>query len=132
MAEDAIYEVPVALRRASYALGATRLQTLLNVVLKVAYPGILSALMLGFSRALGETMILLMVTGNTPIAEWDLVAGMRTMTANLAIELPESEVGGIHYQVLFLTALLLLIFTMSINTVAELLRLRLRKKYRHE
>lgn len=132
LAEDAIYEVPVALRRASYALGATRVQTLLNVVLKVAYPGILSALMLGFSRALGETMILLMVTGNTPIAEWDFMAGMRTLTANLAIELPESEVGGIHYQVLFLTALLLLIFTMSINTVAELLRLRLRKKYRHE
>ena len=132
LAEDAIFEVPSSLRRASYALGATRLQTLLNVVLKVAYPGILSALMLGFSRALGETMILLMVTGNTPIAEWDLMAGMRTMTANLAIELPESEVGGIHYQVLFLTALLLLVFTMSINTVAELLRLRLRRKYRHE
>ncbi len=132
LAEDAIYEVPAALRKASYALGATRLQTLLNVVLKVAYPGILSALMLGFSRALGETMILLMVTGNTPIAEWDLVEGMRTLTANLAIELPESEVGGIHYQVLFLTALLLLVFTMGINTVAELLRLRLRKKYRHD
>ncbi|UAA37985.1 ABC transporter permease subunit [Paraneptunicella aestuarii] len=132
LAEDAIFEVPSSLRRASYALGATRLQTLLNVVLKVAYPGILSALMLGFSRAIGETMILLMVTGNTPIAEWDLMSGMRTLTANLAIELPESEVGGIHYRVLFLTALLLLIFTMTINTVAELLRLRLRRKYRHE
>ena len=131
LAEDAIYEVPVSLRRASYALGATRLQTLLNVVLKVAYPGILSAVMLGFSRALGETMILLMITGNTPMAEWDLVAGMRALTANLAIELPEAEVGSIHYQVLFLTALLLLVFTMAINTIAELLRLRLRKKYQH-
>ncbi|MCY7296030.1 ABC transporter permease subunit [Alteromonas sp. a30] len=132
LAEDAIYEVPVSLKRASYALGATRLQTLLNVVLKVAYPGIVSALMLGFSRALGETMILLMVTGNTPIAEWDLMEGMRSLTANLAIELPESEVGGMHYQVLFFTALLLLVFTMGINTVAELLRLRLKKKYRHD
>lgn len=132
LAEDAIYEVPGALKKASYALGATRLQTLLNVVLKVAYPGILSALMLGFSRALGETMILLMVTGNTPIAEWDLMAGMRSLTANLAIELPESEVGGVQYQVLFFTALLLLVFTMGINTIAELLRLRLKKKYRHE
>jgi len=131
LAEDAIYEVPSSLRRASYALGATRLQTLLNVVLKVAYPGILSAVMLGFSRALGETMILLMITGNTPMAEWDLVAGMRALTANLAIELPEAEVGSIHYQVLFLTALLLLVFTMAINTIAELLRLRLRKKYQH-
>lgn len=132
LAEDAIYEVPLSLRRASYALGATRLQTLLNVVLKVAYPGLLSAIMLGFSRALGETMILLMVTGNTPMAEWDLVAGMRTLTANLAIELPEAKVGSIHYQVLFLTALLLLMFTMVINTIAELLRLRLRKKYQYE
>ena len=131
LAEDAIYEVPVSLRRASYALGATRLQTLLNVVLKVAYPSLLSAIMLGFSRALGETMILLMVTGNTPMAEWDLVAGMRTLTANLAIELPEAKVGSIHYQVLFLTALLLLMFTMVINTIAELLRLRLRKKYQY-
>lgn len=132
LAEDAIFEVPGTLKKASYALGATRLQTLLNVVLKVAYPGILSALMLGFSRALGETMILLMVTGNTPIAEWDLMAGMRSLTANLAIELPESEVGGVQYQVLFFTALLLLVFTMGINTIAELLRLRLKKKYRHD
>ena len=131
LAEDAIFEVPKSLRRASYALGASRIQTLTNVVLKVAFPGILSAVMLGFSRALGETMILLMVTGNTPIAEWDLMAGMRTLTANLAIELPESAVGSAHYRVLFVTAFLLLVFTMTINTIAELLRLRFRKRYRH-
>lgn len=129
LAEDAIYEVPSSLKRGSYALGATRYQTLRNVVLVVAYPGILSAFILGFARALGETMIVLMVTGNTPIADWNFLAGMRTFTANLAIELPEAEVGSVHYQVLFLTALLLFGFTIIINTFAELMRVRLRKKY---
>ena len=132
LAEDAIFEVPVNLKRAAYALGASQLQTLTNVVLKVAFPGILSAAILGFSRAVGETMILLMVTGNTPMAEWDLTAGMRTLTANLAIELPESEVASSHYGALFVTAFLLLAFTMLINTVAELLRLRFRRRYRHD
>ncbi|WP_100656019.1 ABC transporter permease subunit [Alteromonas flava] len=128
LAEDAIEGVPDSLKRASFALGATRLQTLRNVVLKVAFPGILAALMLGFGRAFGETMIVLMVTGNTPIADWDLLAGLRAMTANLAIELPEAEVGNAHYRVLFLTACLLFLFTFVINTFAELLRMRARRR----
>ncbi|NVK57711.1 MAG: ABC transporter permease subunit [Alteromonadaceae bacterium] len=127
LAEDAISGVPASLRQASYALGATRLQTLHRVVLKVALPGIVAAVMLGFGRAFGETMIVLMVTGNTPIADWDLFAGLRALTANLAIELPEAEVGNIHYQVLFLTACILFSFTFVVNTLAELLRQRLRK-----
>lgn len=127
LAEDAIDAVPDGLKKASFALGATRLQTLRNVVLKVAFPGIIAALMLGFGRAFGETMIVLMVTGNTPVADWDLLAGLRAMTANLAIELPESEVGSVHYRVLFLTAFLLFLFTFAINTIAEILRLRARK-----
>ncbi|MDC8830100.1 ABC transporter permease subunit [Alteromonas gilva] len=127
LAEDAISGVPASLKQASYALGATRLQTLRRVVLHVALPGIVAAVMLGFGRAFGETMIVLMVTGNTPIADWDLLAGLRALTANLAIELPEAEVGNIHYQVLFLTACILFSFTFVVNTLAELLRQRLRK-----
>ncbi|WP_164078381.1 ABC transporter permease subunit [Alteromonas facilis] len=127
LAEDAIEGVPYSLKQASFALGATRLQTLRNVVLKVALPGIVAALMLGFGRAFGETMIVLMVTGNTPIVDWDLFTSLRAMTANLAIELPEAEVGSAHYRVLFLTACLLFLFTFVINTLAELLRMRSRK-----
>lgn len=127
LAEDAIDGVPKSLKQASFALGATQLQTLRNVVLKVALPGIIAALMLGFGRAFGETMIVLMVTGNTPIADWDLFAGLRALTANLAIELPEAEVASAHYRVLFLTASGLFIFTFLINTIAELLRTRARK-----
>jgi len=131
LAEDAISGVPHSLRQASYALGATRLQTLRRVVLKVAFPGIVAAIMLGFGRAFGETMIVLMVTGNTPIADWDLFAGLRALTANLAIELPEAEVHSIHYQVLFLTACVLFSFTFIVNTLAELFRQRSRRVKSH-
>lgn len=131
LAEDAIYEVPLSLKQASLALGATRLQTLRKVVLTLAYPGILSAIVLGLGRAFGETMIVLMVTGNTPVADWDLLAGFRTLTANLTIELPEAEVGSGHYQILFFTALILFMFTFVINTLAEMLRQWLRRNYRH-
>lgn len=129
LAEDAIFEVPGHLRQASFALGATRAQTLRRVVLVAAYPGIFSSIILGLSRAFGETMIVLMVTGNTPVADWDIFAGMRSLTANIAIELPESEVNSIHYRVLFFTALLLFGFTFVINTLAELVRGKLRKHY---
>ena len=77
--DDAIYGVPSSLKQASYALGATRVQTLQQVVFKVAMPGIIAAFMIGFGRAFGETMILLMVTGNTPIANWDFAEGLRTL-----------------------------------------------------
>lgn len=131
LAEDAIYEVPASLQQASLALGATRLQTLRKVVLVLAYPGILSAIALGLGRAFGETMIVLMVTGNTPIADWDLLSGIRALTANLAIELPEAEFGSSHYQILLVSALLLFVFTFVINTLAEILRQWVRKKYQH-
>ena len=126
LAEDAINGVPVELKHASFALGATRLQTLMHVVLRVAMPGILAAIMLGFGRAFGETMIVLMVTGNTPIASWGLIEGLRALTANLAIELPEADVGAAHYQILFFTACILFAFTFVVNTFAELLRQRIK------
>ncbi|GGD66000.1 ABC transporter permease subunit [Lacimicrobium alkaliphilum] len=131
LAEDAIYEVPSHLRQASFALGATRAQTLRYVVLVAAYPGIFSSVMLGLSRAFGETMIVLMVTGNTPVADWDPFSGLRALTANIAIELPEAEVNSIHYRILFFTALLLFAFTFVINTLAELIRGRLRRHYQN-
>ena len=129
IAEDAIYSVPRSLTLGSLALGATPWQTLVRVVLLTASPGIFSALMIGLGRAVGETMIVLMATGNTPIMDANLFEGMRTLAANIAVELPESEVGGTHYRLLFLAALVLLSFTFLMNTLAELIRQRLRKKY---
>ncbi|RMP23350.1 Phosphate ABC transporter permease [Pseudomonas coronafaciens pv. atropurpurea] len=129
IAEDAVFSVPRSLTLGSLALGATPWQTLTRVVILTASPGIFSALMIGMGRAVGETMIVLMATGNTPIMDMDLFEGMRTLAANVAVEMPESEVGGSHYRVLFLAALVLLMFTFVMNTLAELIRQRLRKQY---
>jgi phosphate transport system permease protein len=129
IAEDAVFSVPRGLALGSLALGATPWQTLTRVVLLTASPGIFSALMVGMGRAVGETMIVLMATGNTPIMDMNLFEGMRTLAANVAVEMPESEVGGSHYRVLFLAALVLLMFTFVMNTLAELIRQRLRKQY---
>ena len=129
IAEDAVFSVPRSLTFGSLAMGATPWQTLIRVVLLTASPGIFSALMIGMGRAVGETMIVLMATGNTPLMDMNLFEGMRTLAANVAIELPEAEVGGSHYRVLFLAALVLLLFTFTMNTVAEVIRQRLRKQY---
>lgn len=129
IAEDAVFSVPRSLTYGSLALGATPWQTMTRVVLLTASPGIFSALMIGLGRAVGETMIVLMATGNTPLMEVNIFEGMRTLAANVAVEMPESEVGGTHYRVLFLSALVLLTFTFVMNTLAELIRQRLRKKY---
>ncbi len=129
IAEDAVFSVPRSLTLGSLALGATPWQTLTRVVLLTASPGIFSALMIGMGRAVGETMIVLMATGNTPIMEANIFEGMRTLAANVAVEMPESEVGSTHYRVLFLAAMVLLMFTFVMNTLAELIRQRLRLKY---
>jgi len=127
--EDAIFSVPGHLSNGSLALGATRWQTLIGVVLLTASPGIFSAVMMGLGRAVGETMIVLMATGNTPIMDWNIFEGMRTLSANIAVEMPESEVGSTHYRVLFLAAFVLFVFTFFFNTIAELVRQNLREKY---
>ena len=94
IAEDAVFSVPKHLSNGSLALGATQWQTLVRVVLLTASPGIFSAVMMGLGRAVGETMIVLMATGNTPIMDWSIFQGMRTLAANIAVEMPESEVGS--------------------------------------
>jgi phosphate transport system permease protein len=129
ISEDALSNVPQRLSSASLALGATPWQTALRVVLPTASPGIFSAAMIGFGRAVGETMIVLMATGNTPVLDWSIFTGMRTLSANIAVEIPEAPYGSTLYRVLFLAALLLFVSTFIVNTVAEIVRQRLRQRY---
>ncbi len=129
IAEDSLSNVPHSLTAASLALGASRWQTLWRVILPSGSPGIFAGVMIGFGRAVGETMIVLMATGNTPILDWSPWNGMRTLSANIAVEIPEAPVDGTLYRVLFLCAVLLFILTFFLNTAAELVRQRLRKRY---
>ncbi|HEX4952393.1 MAG TPA: ABC transporter permease subunit [Thermoanaerobaculia bacterium] len=129
ISEDAFSNVPRNLVSGSLALGANRWQTVTRVVLPTASPGIFSAIMVGFGRAVGETMIVLMATGNTPIMDWSPFNGFRTLSANIAVEIPEAPIGGTLYRALFLAALLLFALTFVVNTVAEVVRQRLRQRY---
>ncbi|MGQ9630835.1 MAG: ABC transporter permease subunit [bacterium] len=129
VSEDAMSAVPPHLVSASLALGASPWQTAVNLVVPAAAPGIFAAVMLGFGRAVGETMIVLMATGNTPILDWSPFNGMRTMSATIAVEIPEAPQGGTLYRVLFLIALLLFAFTFAINMAAEFVRGYLRRRY---
>lgn len=131
IAEDSLSNVPPHLVAGSLALGATRWQTALRVVLPTASPGIFSAIMIGFGRAVGETMIVLMATGNTPVMDWSIFSGFRALSANIAVELPEAPEGGTLFRILFLAALLLFAMTFVLNTIAELVRLKLRRRYRY-
>jgi phosphate transport system permease protein len=131
IAEDSLANVPQHLRAGSLALGATRWQTALRIVLPTGSPGIFSAIMIGFGRAVGETMIVLMATGNTPVMDWSIFNGFRALSANIAVELPEAPEGGTLFRVLFLAAFLLFCLTFVVNTAAELVRLRLRHRYRY-
>jgi phosphate transport system permease protein len=130
ISEDALSNVPPSLLAASSALGASRWQTARTIMIPIAAAGIFSALMIGFGRAVGETMIVVMASGNTPITEWNIFSGMRTLAANIAVELPEAPVGGTHYRALFLGAMILFLLTFAINTIAEILRQRLREKFK--
>lgn len=127
--EDAIYSVPKHLVNGSLAMGASPWQTLTGVVIPTASPAIFSAIMIGLGRAVGETMIVLMATGNTAVMDFNIFEGMRTLSANIAVEMPESEVDSSHFRILFLAALVLFMLTFVFNTIAESIRLRLKKKY---
>lgn len=129
ISEDAIFGVPKHLTTGSLALGATPWQTMVRVVLLTASPGIFSAIMIGLGRAVGETMIVLMATGNTAIMDMNIFEGFRALSANIAVEMPESEVNSTHYRILFLAGLVLFMATFFFNTIAEVVRQRLRTKY---
>jgi phosphate transport system permease protein len=129
IAEDACSAVPRALVNASRALGATRWQTAVRLVVPAASPGLFAAVMLGLGRAVGETMIVLMAAGNTPVLDLSIFNGMRTMSAAIAVEIPEAPVGGTLFRVLFLTGTLLFVFTFVLTTVADLVGSYLRKRY---
>ncbi len=128
VAEDALSAVPEHLRAASLGAGATPWQTAWRVIVPTAMSGLFSAVMIGFGRAVGETMIVLMAAGNTSILEWNVFNGFRTLSANIAVELPEAVQGSTHYRMLFLAALVLFVMTFAVNTVAEVIRQRFRKR----
>jgi phosphate transport system permease protein len=129
IAEDACSAVPRALISASRALGATRWQTAVRLVVPAASPGLFAGVMLGLGRAVGETMIVLMAAGNTPILDLSPFNGMRTMSAAIAVEIPEAPVGGTLFRVLFLTGALLFLFTLAVTTVADVVGSYLRGRY---
>ena len=128
IAEDALNSVPEHLRGASLACGATPWQTAVRIILPTAASGVFAAIMVGMGRAVGETMIVVMAAGNTPILEWNLFNGLRALSANIAVELPEAVKDGTLYRTLFLAALTLFVMTFVVNTIAELVRQRFRKR----
>jgi phosphate transport system permease protein len=128
ISEDALSAVPDHLRAASLGAGATPWQTAFRVVIPPATSGLFSAMMIGLGRAVGETMIVLMAAGNTPIMEWNVFDGFRTLSANIAVELPEAVQNSTHYRTLFLAALTLFAITFVLNTAAEAVRMRFRRK----
>jgi len=128
LAEDALSSVPEHLRSASLGAGATKWQTAIRIIVPTAMSGLFSAAMIGLGRAVGETMIVLMAAGNTPVMQMNFFNGFRTLSANIAVEMPEAPVGGTHYRVLFLAALSLFAMTFVINTFAEMVRQRFRKR----
>lgn len=128
IAEDALSTVPQHLRSASLGAGATPWQTAVRVVVPTAMSGLFSALMIGLGRAVGETMIVVMATGNSPVMSWNAFNGMRTLSATIAVEMPDADPGGTHYRLLFLAALILFSMTFVVNTVAEIVRMRFRRR----
>ena len=127
VAEDAIDAVPRSYRDGALALGATHWQTIWRVVLPAARPGVIMAVMLGIGRAIGETMAVMMVTGNAariPREWYALFMPVRTMTATIAAEMGEVAEGSVHYQVLFAVGILLFVVTFIINAVASLVIIR--------
>lgn len=125
VSEDALTAVPRSYREASLALGATRWETAYKVVLPAAAPGVLAAVMLGFGRSIGETMIVLMASGNAAITSLDLGASVRTLPATIAAEMGEVVFGSPHYAVLFFIGVELFLFTFALNTLATWLVRRL-------
>ena len=127
ISEDAIHSVPIALREASVALGASQLQTIVRVVVPASISGISTAVILGLSRAVGETMVVLMVAGGAAMLPQSIFDPVRPMPASIAAEMAEAPVGGEHYYALFATGIVLFIFTMIFNIIADFIAQRYRQ-----
>jgi phosphate transport system permease protein len=131
VAEDALDSVPRSYRDAALAIGATRWQTIIRVTLPAARSGVLTAVMLGIGRAIGETMTVMMVTGNAPVMIRSLRAILmptRTMTATIAAEMGEVAKGSVHYHVLFLIGLILFLISLTVNIIASAMVFRVKKR----
>jgi len=129
LSEDALNSVPTELKEASYALGATRWETLRGVMIPAAFSGIVAAIVLSLGRAIGETMTVLMATGNTAVIEIDPLHSVETMTAVIAIELGEVAQGDIHYNALFAVGVVLFAITFIVNSIAEYIMGRFSEVY---
>lgn len=130
VAEDALFLVPREHMQAAFALGATRWQALISVLLPAAGSGLAAAALLGLSRCVGETMIVLMTSGNTPLGGFDPLAGLRSLSAEIALGLPETAPDGSAWRSLLLAALVLLASTMLLSLAADAVRERLRRRLR--
>jgi phosphate transport system permease protein len=131
VSEDALDAVPRAYRDASLALGVSEWQTIWHVTLPAARSGVLTACMLGIGRTVGETMAVLMVTGNAAVMPWGLsylFSPVRTMTATIAAEMGEVATGSVHYHVLFLVGIVLFLITLAVNLTAAAVIFRQRKR----
>ena len=126
ISEDAIRSVPLSYKDASLALGASRLQTILRVTVPAALSGITAAVMLGIGRVIGETMAVMMVTGNAAVITFSPLQSVRTLTATIAAEMGEVPFGSAHYRALFCVGVVLLLLTFGLNIIAQ----RVLKKYR--
>jgi len=130
VAEDALSAVGVEIREAAYGLGSTRAEAMIRVVIPAAHSGIIAAVILGMMRAVGETMVVWMASGNAtqvPSPWWDLSQSVRTMTATIAGDMGETVQGSMHYQALFTIGILLLFFTFGLNLLSEHFLARVRK-----
>lgn len=141
IAEDSLKSVPKDYREAAYALGASRWETIKMIIVPAAKSGIIAGIMLGFGRAVGETMTVLMAAGNAidmPLKEFfgivlpDFLTSVRTLTANIAIEGSDVPWGSLHYSALFVTALILFTITFIVNLIADLLLSRQRRRLTNE
>jgi phosphate transport system permease protein len=119
ISEDAIFSVPTELKEASLALGATKWETIARVILPASLSGITTAIILGMSRAIGETMVVLMVAGGAAIVPISLFDPVRPMPASIAAEMAEAPFRGDHYHALFATAVVLFLFTLAFNIAAD-------------
>ncbi len=128
IAEDALTSVPRSYTQAALALGSSKWSAAWRIVLPAALPGVFAAVMLGFGRAIGETMVVLMASGNASIVSWNIFDSTRTMTATIAAELAEAVFGGHHYRILFLVGGLLFIVAFLSNLAADVVIHRLKAR----